>query len=210
MTDEEIRKKNQEDEEFRQKMRDAAYASREYFGDKTAPFSDYLADPKGKFAIAITKKQYVFNADPYRSHDSLGIELIKTIRPDLETDSWGNAYNPKQDFRNRNVIMYGYPHYLLINLPSLELLSIDQYEEIKKMCLEIRDYNEKVRETHNGEEWELLIGDSNLIHIEGTKYPHTSEAIDSIVSQLEKYITDDLTDSNEVIIGRELSKNKSL
>lgn len=197
------------EEEWRKWKQDAEYASRTYFSDKTTPFSEYMANPKGKFAIAVTKKQYAFNADPYKSHDSLGIELIKTIRPDIETDSWGNAIDDKKDFRDHNVIMYGYPHYILINLPSAELLSLNQYEEIKKICLDVKEYNKKVRETHTGEECEFLIADSKLIPLEGTKYPKKDEDIDSIISQLEKYITDELVDSNEVIIGKSF-KSKTL
>ena len=184
--------------------------SRNYFTDHSVPFSDYVADPKGKFAIAITKKQYAINAHPSKSHDNLCVELIKTIRPDLETDSWGNSLNTDEDFRGQNVIAYGYPHYLLINLPELKLLSHDQYEEVKKILLDVRDYNENIDREGHGQKYELLVADSDLIKLSGTKWPKNSEEINSIISQLEKYITDDISETNEVIIGKAFSKSKTL
>ena len=187
-----------------------AINSRNYFTDHSVPFSDYVADPKGKFAIAITKKQYAINAHPSKSHDNLCVELIKTIRPDLETDSWGNSLNSDEDFRGQNVIAYGYPHYLLINLPELKLLSYDQYEEVKKILLDVRDYNENIDREGHGQKYELLVADSDLIKLSGTKWPKNSEEIDSIISQLEKYITDDISETNEVIIGKAFSKSKTL
>ena len=196
--------------EYFEMLEKAELAAHSYFSDYSAPFSDYMDNPDGKFAIAITKKQYAFNAHPLKSHDSLGIELIKAIRPDLETDSWGNSLNSDEDFRGQNVIAYGYPHYLLINLPELKLLSRGQYEEVKKILLDVRDYNENIDREGHGQKYELLVADSDLIKLSGTKWPKNSEEIDSIISQLEKYITDDISETNEVIIGRELSKKKTL
>lgn len=184
--------------------------SHNYYTDHTASFSDYIANPDGKFAIAITKKQYALNAHPSHSHDSLAIELIKAIRPDLEIDSWGNAINQNEDFRGHNVIAYGYPHFLLINLPELELLSINQYEEIKRMLLDVREYNENIDKIGHGQKYELLISDSELIKISGTKMPTTSDEIDSIIKQLEGFITDDYVETNEVIIGKSFSLSKTI
>ncbi len=196
--------------EYFKMLERATINSHNYFTDHSVPFSDYVADPKGKFAIAITKKQYAINAHPSKSHDNLCVELIKTIRPDLEIDSWGNANNSNDDFRRRNVIAYGYPHFLLINLPSLELLSVSQFEEVKKMLLDVKTYNENVDKEGYGDKYDLLISDSDLIKLSGTKMPHTSEEIDSIIKQLENFITDDYVDTNEVIVGKPLSEKKTL
>ena len=87
--------------------------------DYSKTFSEYMKKPYGKFAIVITKNQYAAEFDG-PVHEWMVCDLIKKTRPDIETDSWGNAINKEESYENGNIIVLGYPGYLSIELPRKE------------------------------------------------------------------------------------------
>ena len=177
-----------------------------YFSDNTTPFKEYIDRPEGKFVIAISKSQYVIKAAFYGDHALMAADMIRVMRPDLKIDGWGNAINRDEDFRDHNVFLFGYKNYTLLCLPNRELLSLEQFENIKEILLNIKDHNSSIKNPYVNK-WELLVDDNRLIRIDG---PKNETDIDSIIEQLEKYITDDYIKTDEVIIGKSISKNKSL
>lgn len=170
---------------------------KKYFSDMTSPFNDYIDNPDGKYVVTITKSQYVFYADFGNDHALMAAELIRRIRPDLKIDGWGNAYNREEDFRLHNIFIFGYPNYSLVSIPEKEMLSIEQFKELKKILLNIKEHNESKK---NGV-WELFIDAPLNTNIESGNYENK---IDELLDKLENYITDDYEKPNEVIIGKKI------
>ena len=170
------------------------------------PFSDYLADMHGKFAIAITKRQYAIIVD-YFPHEFIVVDLIKKTRPDIAIDSWGNALDPGESYNNGNLVLLGYPNYVLIRLPQAELLSHDQFECIKNILLEIKSLNEKSSIMHYGQLFEVHIDSSPLMDIESARY---EKRIDELIQKLSTYVQDNVRLSEEVIIGEAFHKEKQI
>lgn len=170
---------------------------KKYFSDMTSPFSDYIDNPDGKYVVTITKSQYVFYADYGNDHALMAAELIRRIRPDIKIDGWGNAYNREEDFRYHNIIIFGYPNYSLVSIPEKEMLSIEQFKELEKILLNIKEHNESKK---NGV-WELFIDAPLNTNIESGNYENK---IDELLGKLENYITDDYEKPNEVIIGKKI------
>lgn len=163
----------------------------------TSPFSDYIDNPDGKYVVTITKSQYVFYADFGNDHALMAAELTRRIRPDLKIDGWGNAYNREEDFRLHNIFIFGYPNYSLVSIPEKEMLSIEQFKELEKILLNIKEHNESKK---NGV-WELFIDAPLNTNIESGNYENK---IDELLGKLENYITDDYEKQNEVIIGKKI------
>ena len=115
---------------------------KKYFSDMTSPFNDYIDNPDGKYVVTITKSQYVFYADFGNDHALMAAELTRRIRPDLKIDGWGNAYNREEDFRLHNIFIFGYPNYSLVSIPEKEMLSIEQFKELEKILLNIKEHND--------------------------------------------------------------------
>lgn len=170
---------------------------KKYFSDMTSPFSDYIDNPDGKYVVTITKSQYVFYADFGNDHALMAAELIRRIRPDMKIDEWGNAYNREEDFRYHNILIFGYPNYSLVSIPEKEMLSIEQFKELEKILLNIKEHNESKK---NGV-WELFIDAPLNTNIESGNYENK---IDELLDKLENYITDDYEKPNEVIIGKKI------
>lgn len=170
---------------------------KKYFSDMTSPFSDYIDNPDGKYVVTITKSQYVFYADYGNDHALMAAELIRRIRPDIKIDGWGNAYNHEEDFRYHNILIFGYPNYSLVSIPEKEMLSIEQFKELEKILLNIKEHNESKK---NGV-WELFIDAPLNTNIESGNYENK---IDELLGKLENYITDDYEKPNEVIIGKKI------
>ncbi len=170
---------------------------KKYFSDMTSPFSDYIDNPDGKYVVTITKSQYVFYADYGNDHALMAAELIRRIRPDIKIDEWGNAYNREEDFRYHNIFIFGYPNYSLVSIPEKEMLSIEQFKELEKILLNIKEHNESKK---NGV-WELFIDAPLNTNIESGNYENK---IDELLDKLENYITDDYEKPNEVIIGKKI------
>ena len=170
---------------------------KKYFSDMTYPFSDYIDNPDGKYVVTITKSQYVFYADYGNDHALMAAELTRRIRPDIKIDGWGNAYNREEDFRYHNILIFGYPNYSLVSIPEKEMLSIEQFKELEKILLNIKEHNESKK---NGV-WELFIDAPLNTNIESGNYENK---IDELLGKLEKYITDDYEKPNEVIIGKKI------
>lgn len=176
---------------------DQSKKDKKYFSDMTSPFSDYIDNPDGKYVVTITKSQYVFYADYGNDHALMAAELIRRIRPDIKIDGWGNAYNREEDFRYHNIIIFGYPNYSLVSIPEKEMLSIEQFKELEKILLNIKEHNESKK---NGV-WELFIDAPLNTNIESGNYENK---IDELLGKLENYITDDYEKPNEVIIGKKI------
>lgn len=176
---------------------DQSKKAKKYFSDMTSPFSDYIDNPDGKYVVTITKSQYVFYADFGNDHALMAAELIRRIRPDMKIDGWGNAYNREEDFRYHNILIFGYPNYSLVSIPEKEMLSIEQFKELEKILLNIKEHNESKK---NGV-WELFIDAPLNTNIESGNYENK---IDELLDKLENYITDDYEKPNEVIIGKKI------
>ncbi len=170
---------------------------KKYFSDMTSPFSDYIDNPDGKYVVTITKFQYVFYADYGNDHALMAAELTRRIRPDIKIDGWGNAYNHEEDFRYHNILIFGYTNYSLVSIPEKEMLSIEQFKELEKILLNIKEHNESKK---NGV-WELFIDAPLNTNIESGNYENK---IDELLDKLENYITDDYEKPNEVIIGKKI------
>lgn len=170
---------------------------KKYFSDMTSPFNDYIDNPDGKYVVTITKSQYVFYADFGNDHALMAAELTRRIRPDIKIDGWGNAYNREEDFRLHNIFIFGYPNYSLVSIPEKEMLSIEQFKELEKILLNIKEHNESKK---NGV-WELFIDAPLNTNIESGNYENK---IDELLDKLENYITDDYEKPNEVIIGKKI------
>ena len=176
---------------------------KKYFSDMTSPFNDYIDNPDGKYVVTITKSQYVFYADYGNDHALMAAELIRRIRPDLKIDGWGNAYNREEDFRLHNIFIFGYTNYSLVSIPDKEMLSIEQFKELEKILLNIKENNENKEKRV----WELFIDAPLNTNIESGNYENK---IDELLDKLENYITDDYEKPNEVIIGKKISKKNTL
>lgn len=170
---------------------------KKYFSDMTSPFNDYIDNPDGKYVVTITKSQYVFYADFGNDHALMAAELTRRIRPDLKIDGWGNAYNREEDFRLHNIFIFGYPNYSLVSIPEKEMLSIEQFKELEKILLNIKEHNENKEKRV----WELFIDAPLNTNIESGNYENK---IDELLGNLENYITDDYEKPNEVIIGKKI------
>ena len=176
--------------------------SKNYFSDPTASFSDYLNNPEGKYVIAITKSQYIFKADIVgEDHAVMAADIIRKIRPDLEIDGWGNSLNNQEDFREHNILIFGYPKYSYISLPEKEMLSPEQYKELEQILLNIKDYNEK--KPYN--RWGLDVDAPITSNIESGNYETN---IDNLLMSLEDYITEDYKITQEKFIGKPISENE--
>lgn len=182
---------------------DQTKKSKSYFSDFSAPFSDYLEDPEGKFVIALTKSQYIFYAGIGGDHAFMAVDIIKAIRPDLDIDEWGNSFNKEEDFRSHNILIFGYSHYSLISLPDREKLSLEQYKELEQIILYIKEYNEK----NPRNKWELFVDAPEKINIKSGNY---ETKIDELLMLLENYITEDYKVPEEIIIGKPISKKEDV
>ena len=171
---------------------------------KDESFSDYLENPDGKFVIAITKSQSVFYSKTYAiDHAYMVADIIKEIRPDLIIDGWGNTHNKDEDFREHNIIIFGYPGFSLLSIPSKEMLSPEQYKELEEILQNIKEYNEKKPFNR----WELLVDAPIESNIESRNY---EKDIDKLLMSLEDYTTKDYKAPEEEIIGKQISENKNL
>ena len=177
-----------------------------YYNEFDTPFNEYMKYPDGKYVIAITKCQYVFNAKLDGDHAFMATDLIRAVRPDLEVDDWGNPYNGEENFSEHNVFLVGYNNYSLLSIPEKEMLSIEQYNKIEEILLDIKENNE--RKIKNGRSiWELFIDAPKNMNLESGNYENR---IDEALEALKNYVTENYEKPNEVIVGTPLSKNKKL
>ena len=161
------------------------------------PFEDYLQNPSGKFAAVITKSQYAIETGGL-THEGMVADLIKKTRPDLEIDSWGNALKPSEAYDISNVILLGYPYFLLVELPQRDYLSPEQFEQLKNILLMVKKYNDDNHKRGNGRDYELMIYDTDFITLEPGDYQND---IDGLIAQLENYVRTDVIRNKEEIIG---------
>ncbi len=176
---------------------------RSYYSNKATPFIEYLEDPESKYVIAITKSQYVFSANLIGNHTLMTFDIIKRIRPDLKIDECENSYDVAENFREYNILIFGFNHFSLISIPSKEKLSIEQYKELEEILLNIKEYNKK----NPNDVWKLFVEAPKKSNIEIGYYENR---IDKLLALLENYITDDYKIPEEIIVGRPISKDKKL
>lgn len=178
-----------------------------YLNDPTASFSDFINNPAGnKFVIVITKNQYVFNASSTGDHVYMVADLIRKIRPNLETADMRDVFDLDEKFGENNVLVFGFPDYTLISIPEEEMLSVEQYEIIEGMLHNIKEENEKKKNTSSSP-WELFIEAPKQLELNGD---HLETKIDEVLERLRNYVIDEYEKPDEVIIGRPLSKGKKL
>ena len=177
-----------------------------YDNTYSLPFSEYIKNAKeyNKFAIAITKCQYAMEVNRL-THDEMVSDLIKKIRPDIKTDSWGNALNPDESFNNSNIVIVGYPNYVLVELPKNELLSNEQFDCLKNILYEVKKYNEGNKERGYGINYELNVYGVGNIAIEFADYQNN---VSELIDKLKCYVTDDIVLPDEEIIGVSLSEKR--
>ena len=163
--------------------------------DYSMPFSEYLRDPRGygKFAIAITRSQYIILTGGV-THEGMAAKIIKSVRPDVETDDWGNAKDPNDSFENDNIIILGYPTDMDVNLPRNSLLTPEQLDKLESILMAVKDYNET-----SENKYVVKVSPGRQIDIEWDEY---QDKIDDLITLLREYVHDyDTSDSKEVIIG---------
>lgn len=184
---------------------DRIFSNPSYLEDPTAPFSDFINNPAGnKFVIVITKNQYVFNACSGGDHVYMAAGLIRAINPSLETADTRDVFDLDEKFGEHNVLVFGFPNYTLLAIPEKEMLSVEQFEIIEEMLHNIREKNEKNKNT-NRSTWELFIEAPNHLGLNGEHFE-----FDEVLEKLRGYVTDEYERPDEVIIGRPLSKGKRL
>ena len=166
--------------------------------DYIIPFSQYIKNMQGKYAIAITKIQYAMIIGGL-THEGMAAKLMKSIRPDIKMDDWGNAINPLESYNNGNIMILGYPYYMQIELPHMELLSHEQFEKLKSILLEIKNYNDS--NIKFGKKFGLLVIGGYLMRIETKEY---QDNIDDLINELSFYVQENEFIPNEVIIGEKI------
>ena len=178
--------------------------------DYTLPFSNYIENmltKLNKFAIVITKSQYAIMTDGL-THEGMVSKLIKKTRPDIKTDDWGNALNPAESYNNDNIIIMGYPYYMLIALPQEGLLSNEQFEELKNLLLEIKDFNEINKSKGYGRNFTIEVYGGTQIKVEYSEYQNK---IDELIKILTNYVQEEtIISKEEVIIGEAIRKESKI
>ena len=185
-----------------EKILDTIYSNKSAINDEkefnySYPFHDYINSPEGKFVAVVTKSQYAIEIGGF-THEYMLVDLIRKTRPNLEIDCWGNALNPNDSYNNSNAVIYGYPYYVLIDLPKAELLSKNQFECLEKFLLDIKQFNDEAQRRGFGRKYELEIVGSNVVKIETDFY---QDKISFLVDQLSHYVSDYVLLLDEVIIG---------
>ena len=161
------------------------------------PFNEYMKNPYKKFGAVITKNQYAIEIGK-EVHDWMIVDLINKIRPDVKTDRYGVALNENESFSNGNIILLGDSSFVTIELPHKELLSIDQFNYLASILLEIKKYNEIAKSKEIPCCKLILIG-TPIININNNLNENN---IDEIINELKKYIDLDIDiPNNEVILG---------
>lgn len=172
--------------------------------DYSLPFGKYLEIDDGKFAIVITKSQYAIEVGGF-THEAMIADLIKKTRPDIKIDNWGNAIKKEEAYENGNIIIAGYPKYVQVELPKLELLSNNQFEYLKDILYEIKKYNDNNHIRGYGRDYKLMCYGFGNIKVENDYY---EDRINELINLLSNYISNDVNIPNEVIIGTSFSNNK--
>ena len=160
-------------------------------------FKEYLNEHREKFVSVITKSQFAMLTG-FLTHDEMSRILINTTRPDIKTDGWGNALDDNQRYTNGNIIMCGYPGYVQVELPHVEMLSKEQYECLKEKIEDVRRYNQKIDEQGYGDKYELMVYGVGNIHIDWKDY---KDEVDSLLEELSKYVKEPDNIPKEVIVG---------
>lgn len=166
----------------------------------SASFSECLKNPTGKFDIIISKLQCA--TDIYVSeHYESTYNMMRRMKPDLRIDRNGETIDKSYSFSDDNIIITGnakYDRFLTVELPHKELLSINQFNTLANILLEIEKYNNKL--IQEGETpCKITILDSNIIKI---KKDNDSNNILEIIKELKNFISEDISISpNEEIIG---------
>ena len=171
----------------------------------TTSFTDYLRKNSGKFVAIISPQQYAIEIEKDFSHEGMLADLIKRTRPDMKMDSWGNALDPNNDFKNDTITVLGYPGYVQIELPLKQLLSFGQYKYLHDILNAIREYN-KQTDKDFGQKYDVLAFGFGLIDIEAKYY---KDNISELINKIMPFVSDKPYQTHENIIGRELDNGKN-
>ncbi len=131
-------------------------------------------------------------------------DLINKTRPDIKTDSFGNAINPNKSFINSNAVVLGYKGYVQIELPATQLLSFEQFCCLKNILLEFKKYNEKVHQDNNGYDYEVVVFGGEHFNIEPGNHEND---IDDVIDKMKKCVSNEVEIPNEVILGTRIIKD---
>lgn len=163
--------------------------------DYSMPFSKCLNQKRSKYLIVITKLQYAtfFGGT---IHEYMYTDLVRKIRPDIEIDEWGNPANPSEGFNNEYIVINGYPDALFVELPKEDMLSPEQFEKLKGILLELKEYIKAAKSNAN---YELYVNDGSKIKL--VEYCYTGNDIDALIEKISTYVQEPSMVHEEVIIG---------
>lgn len=174
------------------------------------PFSEYLKKPTRKFAIGITKSQYVIEYGEHTVHRGMIYDIVQRTRPDLSSLNYNIALD---GYFDTNVILCGFSGtshstgFLQISLPERDLLSVEQFECLRDILLAIKEYNEHCfeRDGVQGYQCEIVAGAAQMGIV--VELCNTFD-IDLVISELAKCVGDKKRAQEETIIGIPLEKSK--
>lgn len=174
------------------------------------PFSEYLKNPSRKFAIGITKNQYVIEYGEHTIHQGMIYDIVQKTRPDLSPLKYSIALD---DYFDSNVILCGFSGtsrstgFMQISLPERDLLSVEQFECLRSILLAIKEYNLHCfeRDGVQGYQCEIVAGAAQMgivVELDSTF------DIDRVISELAKCVGDKKQAREETIVGIPLEKSK--
>ncbi len=178
--------------------------------DYSLPFSEYLKKPSRKFAVGITRNQYVIEYGEHTIHQGMIYDIVQKTRPDLGSLKYSIALD---EFFDTNVILCGFSGtrhstgFMQISLPERDLLSVEQFECLRSILLAIKEYNEHCleRDGVQGYQCEIVAGAAQMgIVVE----LNSTFDIDRVISELAKCVRDRKQPQEETIIGIPLEKSQ--
>ena len=107
------------------------------------PFSEYLKKPSRKFAVGITKSQYVIEYGDHTTHQGMIYDIVKRVRPDLSSLKYSIALD---GYFDSSVVLCGFSGtshstgFVQISLPERDLLSVEQFECLRRILLAIKEF----------------------------------------------------------------------
>lgn len=167
-------------------------------------FNEYMENPRkyGKYAIVITKSQYAIEVNEY-THEGMVADLKRKTRPDIKIDCWGNSLDKSKDYMDGNIVIVGYPNYMLVELPKKEYLSDEQFECFKNILYAIKEYNKITKQEYGESSFDLIVYGTGNIKI---KYDNYKDRIDELIDLLSGYVSSDVNVPEEEIIGAPISQ----
>ena len=167
-------------------------------------FSDYLKQNRGKFVGIISPNQYAMEVDKNLAHEGMVSDLIKKTRPNLQMDTWGNALDPDNDYRNDTIVVLGYPGYMQIELPLKQMLNSNQYKYLYDILKAVKKFNSEQMENADNK-YEVLAFGFGVVEVEAKYY---KDDLDDLINKLIPFVSDNNNCViDEVIIGEEFNNS---